>query len=211
MKPKFTTELATKEWLLSDGYKKIMDTKLFAGKEDFQKIGAWRWEGIYDNKKIIMAHIFNPNQYGIDFGGFNGTIGGYTRIIDIVDHPIVSDHSLEVYNDNSIDYIFTSHTLEHVDDIKTIIKLMYDKLKIGGKIIILVPSYTKEVWRAYYAPDHLHTMMLANDDLNHYEVPENAKYEEDLIVLDILLETVGFKILIKKHVRTHCIFIYGEK
>lgn len=206
MSARYPNILATKEWLLSDEYEKTIDRKLYDGKDDFQRIGAWRWEGIHDNKELVISHIFDQNQVGIDFGGYMGPIGGFTKIID----PAI-DTWLDDIEDNSLDYVFTSHCLEHIKTIKAQVRMMYEKIKNGGKLIILVPSYKKEVWRAYYAPDHIHTFMLVGDSLQHYHSPSDAKYKEDLLEIDTILINEGFKIIIAKHVRKWCIFIYGEK
>ena len=202
----YKNTLGSKEWLSSYLYEMTLETKNYIGNINFRSIGAWRWKGIFDNRKIVMRHIFDPNQIGIDFGGYKGPIGGYTKVIDILSH-----NSLDDLEDNSLDYIFTSHTLEHVNEIEHVIETMYKKIKDGGKLIILIPSFTKEVWRAYIAEDHIHTMKLADDILNHYKVPENPPYKEHLIEIDTLLEKYGFKIIIAKHTSEHCIFIYGEK
>lgn len=205
-KRRYPNKLANKDFVFSEEYKKILASKQDAGGDDFRRIGAWRWEGIYDNRGLVASHVFDPNQVGIDFGGHSGPIGGYTKIIDIV-----LDNSLDDLEPCSLDYIFTSHTLEHIWRIRPILEKLYEKLRYGGKLIVLLPSFKKEVWRAYRASDHVHTMMLAGDVLNHYEVPEDALYKESLIEIDTELEKVGFKIIIRKHVRTWCIFIYGEK
>lgn len=205
IKPRYPNIIADKDFISSDRYMTIIN-RYVPWKDDFLKIGSWRWEGIFDNKELVASHVFDENQIGIDFGGYKGPIGGYTKVIDIL-----LNNSLDDVEDDSLDYIFTSHCLEHIPKVEPIVETMFKKLKAGGKLIVLVPSFKKEVWRSYYAPDHLHTFQLVGDDLHGYRVPCDAPYKEDLLEIDTLLEKAGFDILIKKHVRTWCIFLYMEK
>jgi SAM-dependent methyltransferase len=209
--PRYPNKLANKKWVFSKEYKRILDSRHFHTGPDFRSIGAWRWDGIYKHRKIIAKHVFDEKQVGVDFGGWHGPIGGYSKIIDFY-----AQNTMNMEKDDSLDYIFTSHTLEHIYNIEPLIRQMYKKLKKGGRIMVHQPRYTKEVWRAYYAPDHVHTFMLAEDANSiwfreHYRVPEDAPYEEDLVEIDTLLIDTGFKLIIAENVDPHCIFIYGEK
>lgn len=200
-------KLADKEFVFSEEYKTILDRRWDSHQKDFNdRIGAWRWDGIYEHRQLVASHVFDPDQVGIDFGGYQGPIGGYTKVIDIA-----CNNSLDDLEDNSIDYIFTCHCLEHIKDVKPIVATMFKKIKNGGKLIVLVPSFTKEVWRAYYAPDHEITFKLRDSFLTHYLVPNDASYEEILIDVDTMLEDAGFDIIIAKKTRNHCIFLYAEK
>ena len=196
-----------KKFISSKEYKTILDRRWDSHQHEFNDMmGAWRWDGIYENRQLVAKHVFDPDQIGIDFGGYQGPIGGYTKIIDIA-----CNNSLDDLEDNSIDYIFTSHCLEHIKDVKPVVASIFKKLKNGGKLIVLVPSYSKEVWRAYYAPDHENTFKLRGSSLNHYLVPSDAPYEEVLIDIDTMLEDAGFDIITKKLTKNHCIFLYAEK
>jgi ubiquinone/menaquinone biosynthesis C-methylase UbiE len=46
---------------------------------------------------------------------------------------------MEIYEDNSFDYVYASHVLEHLDDPITAIKNWYRICKPGGHIIMSIP------------------------------------------------------------------------
>jgi len=52
---------------------------------------------------------------------------------------IRAEQDLNLVEDNSIDTIFCFHCLEHIENQREILKLIYKKLKFGGKIILEVP------------------------------------------------------------------------
>lgn len=43
------------------------------------------------------------------------------------------------YENGSLDYVYSSHTLEHIDDWKNAIRDWYRVLKVGGHLVITVP------------------------------------------------------------------------
>lgn len=190
----FTNELADKDWVFSDEYKRVLERKNFEANCDFIRIGAWRWEGIFQNRRLVASFVFDQDKVGIDFGGYQGPIGGYAKIIDIK-----LNNSLDDIEDGSLDYIFTSHTLEHIDNLENVLRKMVVKLKKYGQIIVLVPSYKKERWRAGINHAHRHTFKLAKDP--NYEA----------VNLDKLLEDVGFYLLISEYCYKCQIFIHGIK
>lgn len=77
--------------------------------------------------------------------------------IDMLDNEnvdIVADinKGLGFFNDNSIDLIFSSHFLEHVEDLGFVMKEMHRVLKPGGKVTGLVPHFSNP----YYYSDYTH-------------------------------------------------------
>ena len=125
--------------------------------------GAWRWKGIQDNASAIFNE-FHGNLI-MDFGGKDGPIGFGSWVCDKEDDP-----------ENFFpDVIFSSHTIEHISDASGIIKDFYRWLgKEGGCLILHVPAYTCERWRAgsYHnekQSDHLHTFCLSQDAETGFE------------------------------------------
>lgn len=66
---------------------------------------------------------------------------------DIIDDV----RTLERIEDESVDEIFASHLLEHIDekDVVRTLKIWRRKLKIGGKLSIFVPD-VEQAWRDYF-------------------------------------------------------------
>lgn len=48
--------------------------------------------------------------------------------------------SLNELTDGSVDFIFSLNVLEHIEDDKTIIENIYEKLKSGGRVYLYVPA-----------------------------------------------------------------------
>ncbi len=188
----FTT--ITKSFIDSTKYQDIIKTQYKTRHENWRDIGAWRWKGIMENYKLVAKYVYDEDKVGIDFGGSDGPIGGCTKIIDIKEH-----NSLDDVSDNSLDYIFSSHTLEHIKDIIYELEIMYCKLKKDGKIIFHVPSYKKRVWRAGTSPRHHHTFKLSETD------------DFEAVEIDEVLKAIGFDLTIAEYCGDWGIFIFGEK
>jgi len=49
--------------------------------------------------------------------------------------------------DGSLDYVFSSHTLEHVDDVDAVLAEFYRVLRVGGILFLYLPHPQSEMWR----------------------------------------------------------------
>lgn len=153
--------IITKEYIESEVYKNTMekyideDCNLFRQEENADNwiyrsskllgLGCWKWLSTYRHKTIISSFVFSDGK-GIDFGGHNGPIWGNTEIIDIF--PPKMYRKIEHIKDGELDYIFTSHTLEHIKDLDYTLRELYRVLKEGGYMIVIVPAWNCERWRA---------------------------------------------------------------
>lgn len=63
-------------------------------------------------------------------------------------------HALDFPYEN-LDYIFSSHCLEHVDRWVDAMDYWYSKLKIGGVLFLYLPDYSQEYWRPWNNRKHL--------------------------------------------------------
>jgi SAM-dependent methyltransferase len=92
------------------------------------------------------------------------------------------------YADETFDFIFCSHVLEHVIHDKKALKELFRILKLNGKAVIIVPinhsSYETREDPIYNTPELR---------LKHYDHPEHLRYYgQDF---RIKLENAGFKII----------------
>lgn len=55
---------------------------------------------------------------------------------------------------NELDYIFSSHCLEHLDNWVDVLEYWYSKLKIGGVLFLYLPDYSQEYWRPWNNRKH---------------------------------------------------------
>jgi len=124
-------------------------------------LGAWRWKGLWQNKELISEFVFNNNLKGIDFGGANGPISSTITIVDFADKDSfkrpVKYKSLSSI-DFKLDYIFSSHTLEHIKDLDSIFNEFKNHLKENAQLFFLVPAYTCVRWQS-----GIHTNKAFND------------------------------------------------
>lgn len=132
-------------------------------------LGCWRWKGLYENKGTIIPIVYGG--HGIDFGGAAGPITKEAITVDFSDQDIfqrkVNYPGLESI-DFKVDYIFTSHTLEHIPDLDPILTQMKKILKKDGTLIIHLPAYTCKRWRPENHSnkkynDHVWNFHLSND------------------------------------------------
>lgn len=112
-------------------------------------LGSWRWKGVYLNKETILPMIYGKGRKGIDFGGGAGPITTDSTVVDFLDKDIfgrpVKYRTLDKI-DFQADFIFSSHTLEHIQDLEPIFKEFVRILKPGGDLILNLPSYTCIRW-----------------------------------------------------------------
>ena len=71
--------------------------------------------------------------------------------------------------DEQVDYIFSSHCLEHIDDWVSTMDYWYSKLKIGGTLFLYLPDYSQKYWRPWNNRKHKHcfTPEIIRDYMNH--------------------------------------------
>ncbi len=67
--------------------------------------------------------------------------------------------------DGQVDYIFSSHCLEHTDDWVASMDYWYSKLVPGGVLFLYLPHYSQVYWRPWNNRKHKHsfTMPLIRD------------------------------------------------
>ena len=70
---------------------------------------------------------------------------------------------------NNVDYIFSSHCLEHILDWVSVMDYWYDTLKIGGVLFLYLPDYSQEYWRPWNNKKHFNifTPQIIKDYMIH--------------------------------------------
>jgi predicted SAM-dependent methyltransferase len=67
-------------------------------------------------------------------------------------------HALNLPN-NNVDYIFSSHCLEHIGNWVEVMDYWYDTLKEGGTLFLYLPDYSQEYWRPWNNRKHLNIFL----------------------------------------------------
>lgn len=125
--------------------------------------GAWRWAGMRRHQERI-EEIVCAAGFVIDFGGTDGPLGLGSTIVDVKSYT-----TIDAIAGESAEVLFTSHCLEHIDDVDSIAQVCNDKVMPGGHIICHVPAWTCRRWRAevYSNPNqtapHVTTFKLSLD------------------------------------------------
>jgi predicted SAM-dependent methyltransferase len=86
-------------------------------------------------------------------------------------------HALNLPKKN-VDFIYSSHCLEHVDDWVLVMDYWFSVLKDRGVLFLYLPDYSQEYWRPWNNKKHKHTFnynMMYDYLLSKNE--KNIKYE----------------------------------
>ena len=137
----------------------------------------------FDKNNIIKN--YKKNEYIIlEVGSSDKRVFKNSFCIDIIDSKEVDIVGniydvISKFSDNSVDHIYSSHCLEHLDDIEKIIVEFTRVLKINGKIEIIVPHFSNPFF--YSDPTHkkffgIYTFSyFLNDDYFNRTVPKYKK------------------------------------
>ncbi len=81
-----------------------------------------------------------------------------------------------------VDYIFSSHCLEHISNWVEAMDYWYDTLKKGGVLFLYLPDYSQEYWRPWNNRKHLNifSKKIINDYLSHKKYKKIFISEVDL-------------------------------
>ena len=68
-----------------------------------------------------------------------------------------------------LNYIFSSHCLEHIPNWVETMEYWYKKLEVGGTLFLYLPDYSQEYWRPWNNKKHLHifTPQIIEDIMVH--------------------------------------------
>ena len=94
--------------------------------------------------------------------------------------------------EEQVDYIFSSHCLEHVDDCVGTLNYWTDNLRQGGILFLYLPHYDQKYWRPWNNRKH-----------NHVFVPE--------IMVDFLHDKQFTNIFSSQRDLNHSFIVVGEK
>lgn len=115
------------------------------------------------------------NGVGIDVGyskpewKFPGALGiDYHRICttDAKNEMIYDVDALNIPGEETIDYVFSSHCLEHLPNWVEALDHWSSKLKPGGVLFLYLPHPDQKYWRPHNNSKHIH--VLHPDDIVEY-------------------------------------------
>ena len=166
---------------------------------------------MFTYRETFVPLIFSKELKGIDFGGSQRPIASHLDIVDIESTDFygrpVKYNSLDKV-DYNIDFIFSSHTLEHIPNLDEILNQIYTNLVKDGILALNLPSYSCKRWWAdtgnwMGGTPHVHTFKLKKTTINE-DIP-------NLLNIDEVLENVGFNISLAEYAGDNNIIVFAEK
>ncbi len=69
--------------------------------------------------------------------------------------PVINGNTANNFPFNKLDYIFSSHCLEHIPNWVDVLDYWTLKLKIGGVLFLYLPDYSQTYWRPWNNRKHV--------------------------------------------------------
>ncbi len=69
--------------------------------------------------------------------------------------PAINEYNASNFPYENLDYIFSSHCLEHIPSWVDTMEYWFSKLKGGGVLFLYLPDYSQEYWRPWNNKKHL--------------------------------------------------------
>jgi len=116
--------------------------------------------------KIRWELVEYTNGRGLDLGcgqfkafpHFIGVDNGHHWGMKGVDVNVATCEKLDIFADASMDFVFSSHLLEHIQDYKAALKEWWRVLRVGGRLVLYLPhkEHYPNVGEKGANPDHKH-------------------------------------------------------
>jgi SAM-dependent methyltransferase len=158
---------------------------------------------------------------------------GKWKVLDLhngADFQINLECELLPFGDQSVDNIYTSHCLEHIEPsrLRLVFSEMYRVLKIGGSIRIVVPSFLKGVFWYFFYPKMLRAPLMPRLNSNCPDTPMSRlsswfytetnpvngvpghKSAWDFMLMDAYLTEAGFSCIKKTGLHNCSPLFYGK-
>jgi SAM-dependent methyltransferase len=100
----------------------------------------------------FAKHVCKGVGYDIGFSReewkFPGAIG--------IDSNLNNGYDANHLPDGQVDYIYSSHCLEHVEDWVSTLEYWIDHIKSGGVLFLYLPDISQSYWRPWFNRKHKH-------------------------------------------------------
>lgn len=82
--------------------------------------------------------------------------------------PAINDYNALNFPYENLDYVFSSHCLEHLHNWVDVLDYWNSKLKSGGILFLYLPDYSQEYWKPWNNRKHLNifTPQIISDYMN---------------------------------------------
>lgn len=119
-----------------------------------------------------------PSMIGVDNLKDYGGLKNKPADVDVV----TNSEDLSMFTDASMDYVFSSHNLEHMVDYKAVLKEWWRVIKPGGNLVLYLPhkNFYPNIGQPGGNPDHKHDFLpddiiTAMKEIGSWELLENEE------------------------------------
>lgn len=157
---------------------------------------TWRIDDPQGNEaaKIRWELVEYTNGYGLDLGcgqfkafpHFIGVDNGHHWGMKGVDVPVKTCEDLSMFAGHSMDFVFSSHLLEHIKDTDKALKEWWRVIKPGGYLILYLPhkNFYPNVGEKGANPDHKHDFLPEDiigkmEDVGGWDLVRNEEREQE--------------------------------
>jgi predicted SAM-dependent methyltransferase len=95
--------------------------------------------------------VCKGNGYDIGCNREEWSLPGSIPIDPVIDPTY---NAMKLPNKLNVDYIFSSHCLEHLDRWVDVLDYWYDNIKFGGILFLYLPDFSQEYWRPWNNRKH---------------------------------------------------------
>ena len=110
----------------------------------------------------FAKEVCKGNGYDVGCNRVEWSFPGSIPIDPVMDEKY---HCLK-FPKSGVDYIFSSHMLEHVNDWVGVLNYWFDNLNSGGVIFLYLPHYSQEYWKPWNNRKHVN--ILTPEMINDY-------------------------------------------
>jgi predicted SAM-dependent methyltransferase len=161
-----------------------------------------------DKNNLLTTFSNSKNKIVLELGCGNSKQFQNSIAIDIVDMPgvdIICDlnKGFSFIPDNSVDEIYSSHFMEHIDDLGVMMREIYRILKPGGRKIMTVPHFSNP----YYYSDYTHRNAFGLYSLCYFSKSIYFKRQVPVFYNDIDFQITSVKIEFKSRWKIQNFFV----
>ena len=121
-----------------------------------------------DNRYLHFQSLGNASQFAISYAKYYCKGIGYDigfckeewKFPSAIGIDLSLDNGFHADNlpEQEVDFIYSSHCLEHVDNWVNTLELWISKLKNNGVLFLYLPDFSQVYWRPWYNKKHKHCL-----------------------------------------------------
>lgn len=183
-----------------------------------------------ESKKIVWEVAPYLRGRGLDIGAGDFKVLPHAISVDNFHHQqfgfqvkpdIMADaDNLSIFAENSMDFVYSSHTLEHIHDFKAALREWWRLVKLGGYLILYLPHklFYPNIGQPGANPDHKHDFLPTDvidsmpsgwDLLENQERNDDDEYSFLLVFKKLQGNRRRYSHLAPKPAKTACVVRYG--